>query len=52
MIAQTGIPQNLDFFAKMYGVAADKRSSRITELLQALDILDRKNDAVGSFSRG
>ncbi|HEY3420000.1 MAG TPA: ABC transporter ATP-binding protein [Methanomassiliicoccales archaeon] len=44
--------QNLDFYAKMYGVPADKRSPRITELLQALDILDRKNDAVGSFSKG
>ncbi len=44
--------QNLDFFARMYGVPADKRSPRITELLQALDILDRKNDAVGSFSKG
>jgi ABC-2 type transport system ATP-binding protein len=44
--------QNLDFFARMYGVQADKRSSRITELLQALDILDRKDDAVGSFSKG
>ena len=44
--------QNLDFFAKMYGVPADKRSSRISELLQALDILDRKNDPVGSFSKG
>ena len=44
--------QNLDFFAKMYGVPATKRSSRIAELLQALDILDRKNDPVGSFSKG
>jgi ABC-2 type transport system ATP-binding protein len=44
--------QNLDFYAKMYGVPPDKRSSRITELLQALDILDRKNDPVGSFSKG
>jgi ABC-2 type transport system ATP-binding protein len=25
--------QNLDFFAKMYGVPSDKRSPRITELL-------------------
>jgi ABC-2 type transport system ATP-binding protein len=44
--------QNLEFYAKMYGVQAGKRSSRITELLQALDILDRKDDAVGSFSKG
>jgi ABC-2 type transport system ATP-binding protein len=44
--------QNLDFFARMYGVQAGRRSSRITELLQALDILDRKDDPVGSFSKG
>ncbi len=44
--------QNLDFYARMYGVPSDKRSSRITELLQALDILDRRNDAVGTFSKG
>ncbi len=30
--------QNLEFFARMYGVPSDKRSSRIPELLQALDI--------------
>ena len=44
--------QNLDFYARMYGVQAGKRSTRITELLRALDILDRKNDDVGSFSKG
>ena len=44
--------QNLEFYARMYGVPAAKRSGRITELLQALDILDRKDDAVGSFSKG
>jgi ABC-2 type transport system ATP-binding protein len=44
--------QNLDFYARMYGVTADKRSGRITELLQALDLLDRKDDPVGSFSKG
>jgi ABC-2 type transport system ATP-binding protein len=44
--------QNLEFYAKMYGVPAAKRSGRITELLQALDILNRKDDAVGSFSKG
>jgi ABC-2 type transport system ATP-binding protein len=44
--------QNLDFYARMYGVPVEKRSPRITELLSALDILDRRNDAVGSFSKG
>ncbi len=44
--------QNLEFYARMYGVAAEKRSGRISELLQALDILDRKDDPVGSFSKG
>jgi ABC-2 type transport system ATP-binding protein len=44
--------QNLEFFARMYGVPSTKRSSRIKELLQALDILDRKDDAVGAFSKG
>jgi ABC-2 type transport system ATP-binding protein len=44
--------QNLDFYARMYGVPADKRSGRITELLQALDLLDRKDEPVGAFSKG
>ena len=44
--------QNLDFYARMYGVPTARRSVRITELLQALDILERKDDPVGSFSKG
>lgn len=44
--------QNLDFFAKMYGVSASEREGRIRTLLKALDIWDRRDDEVGGFSKG
>lgn len=44
--------QNLDFFAKMYGVSTSEREGRIRTLLQTLDIWDRRDDAVGGFSKG
>jgi ABC-2 type transport system ATP-binding protein len=44
--------QNLNFFAKMYGVSTSEREGRIRALLQTLDIWDRRDDAVGGFSKG
>jgi heme exporter protein A len=42
--------ENLEFFGKLYAVADPRR--RAEELLAAVDLLDRADDAVGGFSRG
>jgi ABC-2 type transport system ATP-binding protein len=44
--------RNLEFYASLYDVPADKRDSRIKELLELLGIWDRKDDTVGKFSKG
>ena len=44
--------RNLDFYASLYGVPADKRERRIKELLELLGIWDRRDDTVGKFSKG
>jgi ABC-2 type transport system ATP-binding protein len=44
--------KNLEFFAKLYGVQPADRDKRITELLKSLELWDRRNDAVGKFSKG
>ncbi len=44
--------KNLDFYAALYDVPADKRERRIKELLETLGIWNRKDDIVGKFSKG
>jgi ABC-2 type transport system ATP-binding protein len=44
--------KNLDFYATLYGVPADKRERRIKELLETLGIWNRRDDIVGKFSKG
>ena len=44
--------RNLDFYARIYGMKADARDARIEELLRMLDLWDRKDDAVATFSKG
>jgi ABC-2 type transport system ATP-binding protein len=44
--------KNLEFFAKLYGVQPADRDRRIIELLKSLELWDRRNDAVGKFSKG
>ncbi|MBI0584236.1 MAG: ABC transporter ATP-binding protein [Methanomassiliicoccus sp.] len=44
--------RNLDFYASLYGVPADRRERRIKELLELLGIWDRREDTVGKFSKG
>ncbi len=44
--------RNLDFYARLYGVPAGERDERIRVLLQTLGVWDRRNDAVGKFSKG
>jgi ABC-2 type transport system ATP-binding protein len=47
-----GAYRNLDFFARLYGVSAQDRQRRITELLKTLNLWERKDEAVGKFSKG
>jgi len=47
-----GAHRNLDFFAKLYGVPAGDRERRIMELLKTLNLWERRNEAVGKFSKG
>lgn len=44
--------KNLDFYGKLYDVPEQKRRENIEKLLSLLGILDRKDDAVGTFSKG
>ena len=43
---------NLDFFGKLYDVPDGIRSQRINEILEMFDLYDRKDDKVGTFSKG
>jgi len=44
--------RNLDFFARMYGVPADEREKRIQKYLTMLGLWEKRNDPVGTFSKG
>jgi len=44
--------RNLEFYAKLYGVPGDRRQERIKELLTTLGVWDRRDEAVGKFSKG
>jgi ABC-2 type transport system ATP-binding protein len=44
--------RNLDFYGKLYEVPEGKRSENIERLLRLLGIWDRREDAVGTFSKG
>ncbi len=44
--------RNLDFYAKLYGVPKQKRDDNIERFLKMLDLWDRRNDPVGTFSKG
>jgi ABC-2 type transport system ATP-binding protein len=43
---------NLDFFGKLYDVPNEFRPQRINEILEMFDLYDRKDDKVGTFSKG
>ncbi|MFH1101034.1 MAG: ABC transporter ATP-binding protein [Methanobacteriota archaeon] len=47
-----GAYKNLDYYAQFYGVPKEKREKRIQHTLQNLDLWERKNEPVGSFSKG
>ncbi|MCI4317678.1 MAG: ABC transporter ATP-binding protein [Thermoplasmata archaeon] len=44
--------RNLDFHARLYGVPPERRAERIESLLKRLDVWDRRDDAIATFSRG
>ncbi|GAB4137590.1 MAG: ABC transporter ATP-binding protein [Cyanobacteria bacterium J069] len=44
--------ENLDFFARIYGVPREKRSHRIITCLNAVNLLDRANSPVETLSGG
>ena len=47
-----GAYQNLDFFARLYGVGPQDREKRIMDLLKTLNLWERRDEAVGKFSKG
>ena len=44
--------RNLDFYGKLYEVPEAKRRENIERLLKLLGIWERREDAVGAFSKG
>ena len=44
--------RNLDFYGKLYEVSEPKRRENIERMLRLLGIWDRRDDAVGTFSKG
>ena len=44
--------QNLDYYGRLYGVPDTTRRERIQELLKLVDLWDRRDDAVATFSKG
>lgn len=43
---------NLDFYGRVWHLRADERQARIKELLTHLDLYDRRQERVGTWSRG
>ena len=43
---------NIIFCAKLHGVPKEKRENRANELLELVGLYDRRNDHVGTYSRG
>ena len=44
--------ENMDFHGRLYRLPADTRDQRITELLNLVELNDRRNDIVKTFSGG
>jgi ABC-2 type transport system ATP-binding protein len=44
--------QNLDFFGRMYGLGGAELQRRVDEVLEFIDLRDRQNDRVDTFSGG
>lgn len=44
--------ENMQFFCNIYGLRGKEQSRRIAEMLEMVDLADRANDVVGTFSGG
>lgn len=44
--------QNLSFFGKMYGMGGKDLKRRVDEILEFIDLVDRQNDRIDTFSGG
>lgn len=44
--------ENMRFFAKIYGLRGNEQNARIMEMLERVDLAERANDVVGTFSGG
>jgi ABC-2 type transport system ATP-binding protein len=44
--------KNLDFYGKLYEVPPEKRGQNIERLLRLMGLWERRDDAVGTFSKG
>lgn len=44
--------ENLDFHARMYGLSKDKRKKRINEVLQLVDLVEKKDILIKNYSGG
>ncbi|MBC7219506.1 MAG: ABC transporter ATP-binding protein [Hadesarchaea archaeon] len=44
--------RNLDFYAKLYGVPKKRREENIERFLKMMGLWERRNDPVGTFSKG
>ncbi len=44
--------ENLEYFARIYRISSVERENRIQELLTHLSLWDRRNDLVGTWSKG
>ena len=47
-----GAYKNLDYYGQLYGVLKEQREESIRTTLTNLDLWDRRNEAVGGFSKG
>ena len=46
------VEENLDIYAKLYGVGREERKRAITELLELVHLSDRRKSLVGTLSGG
>ncbi len=46
------VQENMEFFAGLYGIEGEKRSDRITELLEMVDLVEHRHNLAGALSGG
>ncbi len=44
--------ENLDFFARLYGLVSGRRKQRVDEVLEVIGLTDRAGDRAGTYSGG